>query len=64
MKSLAWRGSSANINMKGKKTLSMGCGCCVLEDLRDKAILAEHRKEMKRAIKETTGRDPSETVII
>ncbi len=45
------RGSSyspaaANINMRGKKHKSMGCGCCYCLDLRDKMLHNVHKQEM------------------
>lgn len=38
--------SAANINMRGKKSKSRGCMCCECIDMRDKLLLAQHRKEI------------------
>jgi hypothetical protein len=42
--------AAANINLRGKKHKSMGCGCCVCIDLRDKMIRSIHTKEMNNGV--------------
>lgn len=43
------RPAAANINMKGKKTKTMSCYCCVCIDMRDQVLLKEHKKEIASA---------------
>lgn len=51
-----WRGkktagphhaAAANINMRGKKSKRMGCGCCFCVDMRADLLYVVHNKEMK-----------------
>jgi hypothetical protein len=45
MKSLS-HGKVGNIKMKGKKTCSAGCTCCVAQNFKDR----EREKELEKAI--------------
>lgn len=36
-----------NVNMRGKKTKVLACGCCVAEDLRDKVLAKIHKREIR-----------------
>lgn len=37
----------ANFNLKGKKSLDLDCGCCVIYNLKDKFSKIEMLKEIK-----------------
>ena len=39
---------AGNVNMHGKKTKLMNCGCCECIDFRDKIRYKEHMKEIER----------------
>lgn len=39
--------AAANINMRGKKTKTMSCGCCECLDMREKIMYSMHKKEMR-----------------
>jgi hypothetical protein len=45
-KSPIYRGAG-NLNMKGKKTMRMRCGCCSAYDFRDDELKKEHKKEIR-----------------
>ena len=40
-------GSAANINMKGKKSRTDHCWCCVCIDMRDDIIRKQHMNEIR-----------------
>lgn len=40
------------INMRGKKTQALRCGCCTAQDLRGKEIDVICRKEIQQAIED------------
>lgn len=42
--------SAGNVNLKGKKSHRMGCGCCVCYDLREENLNKIVSKEIKEAI--------------
>ena len=45
------KGSSAdcgNFNLKGKKSMTLGCGCCTATNIKDEVLEKEHNKEMKQ----------------
>jgi hypothetical protein len=39
--------AAANINMRGKKTKPMSCGCCICIDMREAIQYSIHNKEIK-----------------
>jgi hypothetical protein len=41
-------GGAGNINMRGKKSKHMSCGCCLCFDCRDDLLKKEHYKDMKK----------------
>lgn len=43
--------AAANINMKGKKSKTMSCWCCVCVDMRDEIRDKEHHKEINKHMK-------------
>jgi hypothetical protein len=42
--------AAANVNMRGKKTKSMSCYCCVCLDMRDKMLRDIHAKEINNGV--------------
>jgi hypothetical protein len=47
VKSLA--GGIGSINLRGKKTKTLSCGCCAMEDLREKYAADQARREIRSA---------------
>lgn len=47
MRSLSIRNYAGNTNLKGKKYKLLSCGCCVIQDFRDKEKEKEAKKEIK-----------------
>lgn len=39
--------NAGDVNLRGKKTKIMRCGCCECVDFRDKIRYKEHMKEIK-----------------
>lgn len=39
--------NAGNINMRGKKYKLLNCKCCACEDLREKELIKEHKKQIK-----------------
>jgi len=41
-----------NVNLKGKKSKALSCGCCDVYNLKDKLLKQEHQKEMRNSAQE------------
>jgi len=48
-------------DLKGKKTKLLSCGCCVMENLKQKELDKEHRKEMREAYFESQVQEYEES---
>ena len=43
-----WNPCAGNVNMRGKKTKRMSCGCCICIDMRGRVTDKIHREYMRR----------------
>ena len=50
MKSLPQSLKPGNLNMKGKKTMKMACGCCVAQNFKEEVLVKELEKEKKNML--------------
>lgn len=49
MRSLGIRGIAGNMNLRGKRIMKLGCGCCEVQDFRFRVRDREARQEMRGA---------------
>lgn len=39
-----------SINLKGRKTMRLQCGCCTAQNFKEKHLKQQHKKEMRKAL--------------
>lgn len=50
MKSLHRGSIAGNANLKGKKQIDLGCGCCTVTNFKEECLAKEHNKEIKEIL--------------